>query len=101
MDNKTYAIGILTLTAVALLIANIFAPSPAMAIVQVSNDQMQAVTCRQQSGGDALYLLDHNSGKLAVFTLKSGAGMKLMTVVDVESAFRDAGMPAGGGGGNR
>jgi hypothetical protein len=99
MDNKTYAIGILTLTAVALLIANLFAPRPAIAIEAVSNDQMQAVTCRQQSGGDALYLLDHNSGKLAVFTIKAGTGMKLMTVVDVETAFRDAGMQ--GGGGNR
>jgi hypothetical protein len=97
MDSKTYAIGILTLTAVALLIANLFAPRPAAAIEAVSNDQMQAVTCRQQSGGDALYLLDHNSGKLAVFTIKTGAGMKLMTVVDIESAFRDSGMPAEGG----
>ena len=97
MDSKTYSIGILTITAVALLIANIFAPRPAMALVETSNDQMQAVTCRQQSGGDALYLLDHNSGKLAVFTLKSGAGMKLITVVDIESAFRDAGMPAPAG----
>jgi hypothetical protein len=99
MDSKTYAIGILTLTGVALLIANIFAPRQAIAIEAVSNDQMQAVTCRQQSGGDALYLLDHNSGKLAVFTLKANAGMKLMTVVDIETAFRDAGMQ--GGGGNR
>jgi hypothetical protein len=97
MDSKTYSIGILTLTAVALLIANLFAPRPVSAIEAVSNDQMQAVTCRQQSGGDALYLLDHNSGKLAVFTLKSGAGMKLMTVVDIETAFRDAGMPAPAG----
>jgi|SRR6476469_7316766 hypothetical protein len=101
MDSKTYSIGILTLTAVALLIANIFAPRPAVAIEAVANDQMQAVTCRQQSGGDALYLLDHNSGKLAVFTVKSGAGLKLMTVADVESAFRDAGMQGGGAGGNR
>ena len=29
MNSKTYAIGILTLTAVALLIATIFAPRPA------------------------------------------------------------------------
>ena len=98
MDNKTYAIGILTLTAVALLIANLFAPRPASALMAVSNDQMQAVTCRQQSGGDALYLLDQNSGKLAVFTLKSGVGMKLMTVADIETAFRESNMPAEGGG---
>jgi hypothetical protein len=56
---------------------------------------MQAVTCAQQSGGDALYLLDQNSGKMAVFTVKSGAGLKLMTVADIESAFKEAAMPAG------
>ena len=32
MDNKTYGIGILTLTAVALLLANLFAPTPAVGI---------------------------------------------------------------------
>jgi hypothetical protein len=97
MDSKTYSIGILTLTAVALLIANIFAPRPAVAIEAVSNDQMQAVTCRSQAGGDALYLLDHNSGKMADFTVQTRGGLKLMTVADVESAFREAEMPAGGG----
>src|SRR4051794_39965304 len=97
MDSKTYTIGILTLTAVALLIANIFAPRQAVAIEAVGNDQMQAVTCRAQGGGDALYLLDQNSGKMAVFTVQTRGGLKLMTVADVESAFRDAGMPAEGG----
>ena len=58
---------------------------------------MQAVTCRAQAGGDALYLLDQNSGKMAVFTVQTRGGLKLMTVADIESAFREAGMPAEGG----
>ena len=90
MDNKTYAIGILTLTAVALLIANLFAPRPVIAIEAVSNDQMQAVTCRAQTGGDALYLLDQNSGKMAVFTVQTRGGLKLMTVADVRRSHRTA-----------
>ena len=91
MDSKTYGIGILTLTGVALLLANLFAPRPAAAIESVSNDQAQAVTCRSAQGGDALYLLDQSSGKLAVFTVNTRSGLKLMTVVDVESGFRAAG----------
>lgn len=97
MDNKTYGIGILTLTAVALLIANLFAPRPVSGIEAVANDDMQAVTCRAKQGGDALYLLDHGSGKLAVFVVDSRAGLKLQTVVDIEQGFREAGAGAGGG----
>ena len=88
MDNKTYGIGILTLTATALLIANLFAPNPAVGEEAVSNDDMQAVTARTSQGGDALYLLDHSSGKLAVFTVNPKNGLQLQTVVDVEDGFQ-------------
>jgi hypothetical protein len=101
MDSKTYGIGILSLTAVALLIANLFAPRPAVAIESVSNDQAQAVTCRSSRGGDALYLLDQSSGKLAVFTVDTRSGLQLMTVVDVETVFREAGQMGGGGNNNK
>ena len=97
MDKQTYGIGILTLTAVALLIANLFAPRPVVGIESVSNDDMQAVTARAQQGGDALYLLDQSSGKLAVFTVSARGGLKLQTVADVEAGFRETGQPAGGG----
>ena len=87
MDSKTYGIGILTLTAVALLIANLFAPRQAVGIEAVSNDDMQAVTARYGQGGDAVYLLDNSSGKLAVFTVGKN-GLQLLTVEDVELGFR-------------
>jgi hypothetical protein len=96
MDKKTYGIGILTLTAVALLVANLLAPRPAAGIESVSNDDMQAVTARAQQGGDALYLLDRGSGKMAVFTVNNRAGLQLMTVVDIETGFREAGTAPGG-----
>ena len=98
MDSKTYGIGILTLTAAALLIANLFAPRPVSGIEAVANDDMQAVTARAKQGGDALYLLDHSSGKLAVFVVDTRAGLKLQTVVDVEQGFRET---AGAGAGRR
>jgi hypothetical protein len=96
MDKQTYGIGILAVTAVALLIANLFAPRPAVGIESVANDDMQAVTARAKQGGDALYLLDQSSGKLAVFTVDTRAGLKLMTVADVEAGFREQGQPGGG-----
>ncbi len=88
MDSKTYGIGILTLTATALLIANLFAPTPVIGDEAVANDDMQAVTARTVKGGDALYVLDHSSGKLAVFTVDARNGLQLMTVEDVETGFR-------------
>ena len=97
MDNKTYGIGILTLTAVALLIANLFAPKPAIGIEAVANDDMQAVTAHYGQGGDAVYLLDNSSGKLAAFTLDKQAGLRLRAVADVETAFRESGNAAVGG----
>jgi hypothetical protein len=96
MDSKTYGIGILTLTAVALLIANLFAPRPAGAIAVISNGDMQAVTARYVGGGDAVYLLDQSSGKLACFTIENRVGLRLRTVVPVEDAFRQAAAAGGG-----
>jgi hypothetical protein len=90
MDSKIYGIGILTLTGVALLLANLFAPRPAIGIEAVSNADMQAVTATAQGGGDALYLLDQRSGKLAVFTISKQNGLKLQTVSNVDVGFREA-----------
>jgi hypothetical protein len=99
MDSKTYGIGILTLTAVALLIANLFAPRAVVGIESVANDDMQAVTARYQGGGDALYLLDQGTGKLAVFTTKNG--LRLMMITNVEEGFREAGARPGTGNNNK
>jgi hypothetical protein len=98
MDSKTYGIGILTLTATALLLANLFAPSPAIGEEAIGNSDMQAVTARTVKGGDALYLLDNDSGRLAVFVVDPRNGLQLLTVEDVEVGFR---RPAGGGNGKR
>ena len=101
MDSKTYGIGILTLTGVALLIANLYTPRQAVGIEAVSNDDMQVVTARYGQGGDAVYLLDNSSGKLAVFTLDKQSGLRLRAVADAETAFREAGNVGGTGGNER
>lgn len=87
MDNKTFGIGILSVTAVALLIANLLAPRPVTAEVAVSNDDIQAVTASTTQGGDALYLLDHNSGKLAVLTADRNNGLQVRAVQNIGEAF--------------
>lgn len=100
MDNKTFGIGILALSGVALLIANLYSPRPTLAEEAVSYEDFQAVTARTTQGGDALYLLDNNSGKLAVFTADR-TGLKLRAVEDIAKAFdtRNQGnAPANGAG---
>lgn len=88
MDSKTYGIGILTLTATALLIANLFSPSQVIGNEAVINEDMQAVTARASRGGEALYLLDNSTGKLAIFTVDPKNGLQLQTVQDIEKGFR-------------
>jgi hypothetical protein len=68
VDKKTFAIGILSLTATLLLVANYFAPSPASASLTIKDRDFSMVTARTQRGGDALYLLDNRSGKIAIYS---------------------------------
>ena len=95
MDKKTYSIGILSVIAVMLLIGNLLT-TRATADVAVTSEGVQAVTASTSKGGDALYLYDVSSGKLAVFTVAPNKGLQLVTVENLEEAFA-----ADGGGGRR
>jgi hypothetical protein len=68
MDKNSFAIGILSLTATLLLVANYFAPSAANASLTIKDRDFSMVTARTQRGGDALYLLDNRSGKVAIYS---------------------------------
>jgi hypothetical protein len=94
MDKKTYSIGILSVIAVVLLIGNLLT-TRATADVAVTSENVQAVTATTSKGGDALYLYDVSSGKLAVFTVAPREGLQLVTVENLEEAF------AADGGGRR
>ena len=98
MDKKTYSIGILTVTAVMLLVANLLlSPPSATGDVAIATADMQAGTARAGGrGGDALYIYDVSSGKLAVFTAEPGKGLTLRAVEDLGTAFEGGN---GGGGG--
>lgn len=67
MDKKTFAIGILAVTSLLLLVANVLVPPPAMGQVAVKDRDYQAVTARMSRGGDALYITDNRTGRIAVF----------------------------------
>ena len=67
MNKQTFGIGILSLTALVLLMANYFVSPPAMALDTVQNRDYQMATVRLASGGDSLFVLDNRTGTIAVF----------------------------------
>ncbi len=66
MQRKLIMICILTISAVALMIANFATPTRADQVV--STRDYQIVTARIQGGGEGLYVLDNRTGILAVLT---------------------------------
>jgi len=68
MDRKLIAICVLTVSAVALMIANFVTPPAARADVAVNSHDYQAVTARIQGGGEGLYVIDNRTGLMAIMT---------------------------------
>ncbi len=92
MDNKTYAIGILSLTALVLFIANCFAPQAAVGQVSIKERDYSVVTARVQSGGDGLYIVDNATGLMAVFTYNTSTrSVEARAVRHVADAFQQGG----------
>ena len=91
MDKKTFWIGILSLTATLLFVANYFAPS-ATASLTVRDRDFSMVTARVNKGGEALYVLDNRSGLVAVMSFDPARGaIQLRKVRSMSDAF--AGTP--------
>ena len=68
MDRKLIAICVLTVSAVALMIANFLSPPVARADTAVNSHDYQAVTARISSGGEGLYIVDNRTGLIAIMT---------------------------------
>lgn len=66
MDKRLFTIGVLTLSAVILLVANLIQPRIADASFVVKDNDYTAVTARIAKGGEALYVLDNRTGLMAV-----------------------------------
>lgn len=89
LDKKTFTIGVLSLSAVILLVANIFAPAPASASYNTIKDndyQLQVANAIQ--GGDALYITDNRSGVMACFVFDPNRHtLVLQAAKPVQDAF--------------
>ncbi len=94
MDKKHFTIGVLSLSAVVLLAANLIQPRLAEAALVVKDNDYTAVTARTNKGGEALYLLDNRTG--AVVVLSFDVNRKTVTTVGGPKPLMDA---FGGGGG--
>jgi len=96
LDKKTFTIGVLCLSAVILFVANLIQPPRAEAQMSIKDRDYQAVTARVIKGGEALYLTDNRTGKMAVFVYDPNK----RAVVPVASGsvgdiFGGGGAPAG------
>ena len=88
MDSKTYSIGILSLTAVILLVANLVIPTPAGAEITVKDAGYTVATAPVQSGGDGLYIVDNGTGLMAVLTWDPASRtVRPRAVRDIGEAF--------------
>jgi hypothetical protein len=91
MDKKTYTVGILSLTAVILFVANLLVPSRVQADFAIKDRSYQAVTARQQAGDEALYILDNQSGLMAVFSYDpSRKSLVVRAISPIQNAFAGA-----------
>jgi hypothetical protein len=90
MDKKTFTIGVLSLTAVILFVANMLQPRYAEAGFVVRDNEYTAVTARIANGGEALYVVDNRSGKMAVLNYNPNkkAVEPLTPGVDLTRAFK-------------
>jgi hypothetical protein len=92
MDKKLFTVGVLSLSALFLLVANLMVPRTADAQVAIKDRDYQAVTGRMPKGGDALYLTDNRTGKMAVFAYDNASrSLKAVAVKDVSDAFSPRG----------
>jgi hypothetical protein len=88
MDKKTFGIGILSVTALLLFLAQFLIPArTAVAMDAVHDRDYQLVTSRVASGGEALYIVNKR-GMVAVFDWDPNSrSVKLRAVRPLTDAF--------------
>ena len=102
LDKKTFVIGVLSLSAVILLVANILAPHHAMAVDTIVNNDYSLSTCKAIQGGDNLYITDNHTGQMAVFAFNPNRRtLEPVDVKIVQSMFTKLLNTTGTGAGNR
>ena len=92
IDKKSFAAGVLTVTAAVLFVAHLTLTEPATANVAVKDRDYTAVTGRTTKGGEALYLTDNRTGLLGVFVFDPGKrAITAVAVKPVADAFTGRG----------
>jgi hypothetical protein len=92
MDRKTFYIGILSVSATLLALANYFAPQPAQAMLTIKDRDFSMVTAESQASGDALYVLDNRSGRVAIFSYDpSSRALRPRFTSDMTAVFAQGG----------
>jgi hypothetical protein len=90
MDKKTYGIGILSVTAALLFVANFMPIKTVQAADAVKERDFTVVTSRITQGGEALYICDNRTGQMAVFTWEAAARqIRLRDLKPVAEMFHD------------
>ncbi|MGN6506896.1 MAG: hypothetical protein ACTHM6_15180 [Tepidisphaeraceae bacterium] len=69
MDKKTYAIGVLSVVAAILLVANIMPMPTTQAATVIKDRDYTLATTRSQLGGEVLYVIDNRTGQVAVVSV--------------------------------
>ena len=72
MDSKVFTIGVLSLSAVVLLAANLLQPPIAQAAFVSKDNDYTAVTARVSKGGEALFITDNRTGMVAALMYDTG-----------------------------
>ena len=94
MNKQTYTIGILSIAALILFVANLMMPASAHGGFVMKDRDYQLITARQQVGDEAIYVLDSRTGLMAVFNYDPGRkAIVLRQVRAVQDAFAGA-LPA-------
>jgi len=91
MNKQTYTIGILSITALILFVANLMMPTSAHGGFVMKDRDYQLITAKQQVGDEAIYVLDSRTGLMAVFNYDPGRkAIVLRQVKPVQDAFAGA-----------
>ncbi|HLL87795.1 MAG TPA: hypothetical protein VK324_00675 [Tepidisphaeraceae bacterium] len=92
IDNKTFAIGMLGLSALVMTVAHlVISQQPAIAAEAVQNRDYQVVTAGIQAGGEALYVSDNRTGQVAVLVYDPGTrSVVVKKVRSLADAFGNA-----------
>lgn len=89
MQSKSLTIGVLSITAVLLLIAQFVDLQPAMAGESVKDRDYSLVTATSQQGGEIVYVIDNHTGQVAVFAWDAGRrGLQFRGAGSMADAFR-------------